>query len=109
MDPVWTRHVRDWDLDQLFAAGESLESLTQHPGWHVLLDVLGAEITTIDRDLDSGGVPKSRAEYAAAHGRRGGLRAAEVAATAIITRYRDRLAEQQAKHEGSRESDLVRS
>ncbi len=86
-----------------------MESLTQQTGWLELLELLEAEIATIDRDLDNGGVPKSRAEYAAAHGRRGGLRAAEVAATALIARYRDRLAEQQAKHEGSRESDLVRS
>jgi hypothetical protein len=40
-----------------------------------------------------------RAFMSAAHGRRGGLLAARAAVGTVLTRYREKLAEQQGKHE----------
>jgi hypothetical protein len=61
--------------------------------------LLAAEVDTVDRRLDTDRPLDSRAEYAAAHGRRGGLLAARKAASTVLARYREKLAEQQAKHE----------
>lgn len=104
-DPAFTRHVDDIyhrDLDGLFSAGEMVRALMTHPGWPTLARVLEAEIATIDSQLD-GRLLDSRAAYAHAHGRRGGLRALDEAARAIVSRAESRLAEQQRKHEGAAE------
>ena len=102
-----TRHVDAlWpELEQLFSAGEAVEGLIFNEGWFRVLNVLEAEIATIDRQLDQG-APLTQAEYAKAHGRRGGLQAARDAAYAIVDRAEARKAEQQAKHEGAAESAL---
>lgn len=100
-DPRHTRHISTLypSLERLLAAGEAAEALTSSPGWSVLLDLIDAEIATIDRELDSGRVLESRADYAAAHGRRGGLKAVPELVYALIGRAETRLMEERAKHE----------
>jgi hypothetical protein len=99
-DPTITRHLKDLypSLEALFAAGEEVEALLAHPGWGHVVRLLDAEIATIDRDLD-GGLKESRAEYAQAHGRRGGLRFSRDAAVALLERARDTLEQQRLLHE----------
>jgi hypothetical protein len=98
--PALSRHMRGWSLEQTFHAGEAVEDLLAHPGWKVIDALLQAEIDTVDKRLDADRVvPPSRAEYAAAHGRRGGLLAARNATGTVLVRYRDKLAEQKRKHE----------
>jgi hypothetical protein len=94
-----SRHMGGWSLERTFHAGEAVEDLLSHPGWKVIDALLQAEVDTVDRRLDTDRPLDSRADYAAAHGRRGGLLAARSAAGTVLARYRDRLAEQQRKHE----------
>lgn len=100
-DPQLTRHINDLypTLGQLEEAASSLETLVRHPGWFVLIELLDAEVATIDRELDSGRVLESRSEYAARHGRRGGLRAAPELVAAVMARYAEKADEQRRKHE----------
>lgn len=76
-NPKITRHFKDLytELAQIVDAGESANKALRSDGWAVLHRILDAEIRTIDRELDDGRV-LTQAEYAAAHGRRGGIRAA---------------------------------
>lgn len=106
LDPQFTRHLDDLfpTLEALVEAAEAAQALTAHPGWDALSALLNAEIATIDADLDSGRPLDSRADYAAKHGRRGGLRAPGRALQALVGRAESRLAEQRAKHEGGAES-----
>jgi hypothetical protein len=106
VDPRASRHIKDLfpEFDQLQAAAESARQLTTHPGWVVLSSMLDAEISAIDRVLDGDRVLGSRAEYAGAHGRRGGIRASEEALRALIEQADVALAEQRIKHEGAAES-----
>jgi hypothetical protein len=98
--PALSRHMNGWSLRETFSAGEAVEDLAAHPGWKVIDALLQAEVDTVDKRLDADRVvPPSRAEYAAAHGRRGGLLAARAAVGTVLTRYREKLAEQQGKHE----------
>lgn len=105
--PRMTRHVKGrYDtLNGLVAAGELVQGLIGHPGWGHLMGVIDAEIATIDRRLDDAITePLSQAEYAVAHGRRGGLRAIEDAAHAIVGVAADELERQRARHEGAGET-----
>jgi hypothetical protein len=107
--PQFTRHIDTADLQALFAKGEAVESLMSHPGWAHVREVIEAEIDTIDRRLDTGAVsgsPPSRSEYAAAHGRRGGLRAVIDAPQAILLVSETELARQRARHEDPGESGI---
>lgn len=108
-DPQLSRHIDDLypTLDQVIAASDLAEALVAHPGWDVLLALLGAEIETIDTRLDSGR-PLEHVEYASAHGRRGGLKAPEGAVQALKQRAESRVAEQRRKHEGAAEPALER-
>lgn len=76
-NPKITRHFKDLytELSQIVGAGESARKTLRSEGWLVLERILDAEIKTIDRELDDARV-LTQAEYAAAHGRRGGIRAA---------------------------------
>lgn len=107
-DPHYTRHVKGTALEELFAIGEAVESLAGHPGWIHVQRLVDAEIAEIDRKLDGREEPLSQAEYALAHGRRGGLRGARDAAEAILDGYQRALAEQQRRHEGDAESSPER-
>lgn len=91
-------------LADVLDAAEAIQALTSHPGWDQLHRLIHAEVELIDRDLDRGGEPPSRAEYAKAHGRRGGLLYLTEAAGAIVARADQRYAEQVAKHQGAGES-----
>lgn len=104
--PRMTRHLDELfpRLEDLFSAGEQVQDVVKHPGWVHVVRLLGAEIAEIDRHLDGGREPKTQAEYAMAHGRRGGLRGAEEAAGAILHRYSMRLEQQRQKHESGGES-----
>jgi hypothetical protein len=103
--PALVRHVDDAysDFSDLFAAGEVVEALRNHPGWEHVQRVVELEVAAIDRQLDNPH-PLEQATYAMAHGRRGGLRAMRDAADAIVERARKRYSEQQAKHESGAES-----
>lgn len=98
-DPRWLKHTRDMSLEQLFAAGDAVDSLLDHPGWISLQALIDAEITEIDRRLDGRDEPLSQAEYAMAHGRRSGLKGAADAAAALMHRYTAELERQRARHE----------
>lgn len=111
--PALTRHVRDvWrDVPELIDAAEGVEQLLRHPGWHAVHRILDREVATIDRQLDEG-PPRDLGEYAKAHGRRGALRAAEEAATAIVgesqrarKRAEEEAAERQAAETAQRERE----
>lgn len=109
-DPQLSRHIDQLypTLEQLVGAADAARSLSGHPGWGVILELVEAEIATIDRDLDSGRVLDSRADYAAKHGRRGGLKALREFGQVLADRAESRLAEQRAKHEGDAESSRGR-
>jgi hypothetical protein len=98
--PKLTRHIqrRYVTLEQLTEAADAVEGLLAHKGWGVLADLLGDEISTIENALDDG-PPISQAEYAYAHGRKGGLKAAKAAAELLIARATVKLEEQRQKHE----------
>lgn len=98
------RDVYSSSLDELFEAGEAVRQLMAHPGWVHVSRLLGAAVADLDASLD-GRLKESRSEYAFAHGRRGGLRAMDEAARAIVGYADRRLSEQQTKHErGAAES-----
>lgn len=99
-DPKFTRHLDDLypTLEGLFDAAEAVEDMLAHPGWAHLTRLLEAEAAEADVEVD-GRLLESRAEYAFAHGRRGGLRSAMVAASTLLRRAESKLAEQRAKHE----------
>lgn len=105
-EPTYTRHVEKlWpELEELFAAGDRLEELVAAPGWADLHAVLNLEIARIDKELDGARTPLGRADYALAHGRRDGLRAALRAADAIISRASEERENQRIKHEADGES-----
>jgi hypothetical protein len=109
--PQFTRHLDDLfpTLEELVNAAEAAQALVATPGWACLSALLHAEVATIDAELDSGRPLESRADYAARHGRRGGLMAPERALQALVGRAESRLAEQRAKHEGDAESSPDRS
>jgi hypothetical protein len=105
-DPRFTHHVdRQFDdLEQLFEAGDDARDILRHPGWTTLDALLRAEVATIDRRLEGSDEPLTQAQYAMAHGRRGGLLAAHEALQAVIYRAESRMADERAKHEGAAES-----
>jgi hypothetical protein len=103
-DPQLSRHFDGFSLEELVAAAEQARLLLAQPGWNLLTGLIQAEVATIDRELDSGRPLDSRADYAAKHGRRGGLMAFEQILTALIDRAESRIAEQRAKHEDGAES-----
>lgn len=88
-------------LDDALIAAEAITGLMAHPGWDQLQRFVNAEVESIDVQLDRGGDPPSRAEYAGAHGRRGGLLYVAHAAEAIVARADQRYREQKMKHEGT--------
>jgi hypothetical protein len=100
--PRFARHIDDLyeDLDGLLEAAEAVRVTVNSPGWVHIARMLEAEIATLDRSLDDASSPKEQAEYALAHGRRGGLRGADEAAGTILHDAELRLARQHVKHEG---------
>lgn len=92
-------------FEDLFEAGDLVASLLEHPGWELVQRLVDAEILEVNRALD-GRVLDSRADYAHAHGRRGGLTAVRDAAETIRLVAAMRLAEQKAKHESGAESPV---
>lgn len=103
--PPWTNHVDRLyeEYDELFTAAESVEGLLAHPGWTELMRLLEVETDAVMAEADSR-LLESRAAYAHAHGRAGGLRAIKVAAGTILARAALRLEQQRSKHEGAAES-----
>lgn len=106
-DPAFVNLTRNvfHDLDTLFEAGEAVQALQSHPGWAYLSRLIEAEIDDVDLKLD-GRLLDTRADYAHAHGRRGGLKALAEAARAIVSEADRKLAEQQRIHEGAAEPAL---
>jgi len=113
VDSTYLSHVRDlygdgssrdaFDLQRLFGAGEAVQSVVRHPGWSVLMDVLSAERENI-RGRIEGAKPLEAAEVQHLLGQLRGINAVELAATALLERYRVELEEQQRKHESTGES-----
>src|SRR4051812_39488154 len=91
---------------RLFEAGDEVASLMAHPGWLHVTRLLEYEVFEIDKTLDGRDEPLTQAQYAARHGRRGGLRAFQAAADAIIARSEREYARQVTKHEGDAEPSL---
>jgi hypothetical protein len=102
------RHVEDLfpTLESLFAAGDQVLSLVEHPGWDYVNRVLAAEVDGLDRRLDGMSNPLPHPEMCLMHGRRGGLKAATDAAQAILQVAAARREEQRIKHEGAAEPAL---
>lgn len=87
--PAMTRHVRnvwgrDDQLPELIEHAEAVERMMESSAWIAVSEVLGAEVATIDRELDHGHA-KEAVEYAKKHGQRSALGAAGDAARAIIS------------------------
>jgi hypothetical protein len=103
--PVLTRHVDSLfpDLEHLFQAGEDVAAVIVHPGWAAVKALVASEIDAINARLDAGHEPLEQAEYALAHGRRGGLLALQGAADAILERAERRRREQAERHEPAAE------
>jgi hypothetical protein len=101
LDQRVARHVDDAlpSLEALFAAAEAVEALQASPGWTLVTRILDMEIAEIDRDLDRGNEPLSQAQYAKAHGRRGGLRGAHAAMDAIVQKAAAAYEQQARRHE----------
>lgn len=110
LDQKFSRHVRDLypELNELLDAAEAIEMTMASPGWTHLTALLGAEVAMTDRTLDGAAEPLSQAEYAMAHGRRGGLRGASEAAATLVAMAESKLAEQRRIHEGAAEPALGR-
>jgi hypothetical protein len=98
-DPKITRHLKHLTLEQLETASEWIGVTVATPGWEALLGLVEREIAMIDRQLEGDRPLESRAHYAIAHGRRGGLRAMAEFAEALLDEAESRLEEQRAKHE----------
>lgn len=94
--PAMTRHVEVlWPkTEDLFVTGEQVSNLLAHPGWKAVQEIIDREKAIIDTKLDSPHRALEQAEYALAHGRRGGLTAAADAADAITAKAQQRYAEQ---------------
>lgn len=92
-------------LLDLFAAGEEVAALMEHPGWRHVSALLDLAVADADAMLD-GRLLDSRAAYAQAHGRRSGLRSMHEAASAIVAESTRKLAEQRTKYEGAAEPAL---
>lgn len=103
-----SKAVKDLPLEELFTHAENVQALLAHPGWEFLQSIVMAEIAEISRYLD-GDRDISHVEYARKHGRIGGLKEVHRLAVETVAFADKRYAEQQAKHEGSRESELVGS
>jgi hypothetical protein len=110
-NPRYTRHVDALygdGLVQLFEAAETVEKMLEHPGVRIVAAILDRERGVSDDALDGSEKPLEQAEYAFAHGRRGGLRAFLQAADALVARAAKRRQEQAEKHESGAESPLGR-
>jgi len=96
-NPKLRRHFDDLfpELDQVLDAAEHAASVLEHPGMGVLRSILVAEIDTISRGLDDRVL--QQAEYAMAHGRRGGLIASLEALDVLIAWAESLAAKERAK------------
>lgn len=99
--PKLSRHIAARygnSLEKLEAAADAVESMLASEGWRHVQDILGDEAGLIESTLDDS-QPIPKAEYAYAHGRKGGLKAAAQVADIIRARHATELARQRAKHE----------
>lgn len=106
--PPWGAHVdRAFgdDHQALFEAGDAVEGVQLHPGWGHVEHLIRAEIRQLEQRLETSQIGQlpSRSDYAFAHGRLSGLKAASLAAEAILSRAQKRFVEQQRKYEADRE------
>lgn len=92
-----------YDLRRLFDAGEAVNQTVRQPGWGILMDLLSAERENI-RGRIEGAKPLEPSEVQHLLGQLRGLNAVELAATAILERYRVEHEAQQRKHESTGES-----
>lgn len=101
-EPRAKRYVDDLfpDLSTLFQAADAVRELRDQPGWKYVTAGMGAELRSVDSQLEGGTEPLSQAQYAMLHGQRRGLRFADEMADAIVAVADRRYEEQKAKHEG---------
>lgn len=90
-------------MQRLFADGEAVERLLNHPGLAPVLRLIEAQREADLRTL-TGRLLASKSEYARLTGRLDGLDAFTSAAHAIVAHAQKTLAEQQRKHEDAPES-----
>jgi hypothetical protein len=109
-DSSYANHVRSlysgptgYELERLFGAGDAIQSLTLHPGWSVLMDLLSVEREGIRGKIE-GAKPREASEVQHLLGQLRGLNAAELAAKALLLVSRAELEAQQRKHESTGES-----
>lgn len=96
-------------LEELFTHAENVQSLLVHPGFLLLSSLVESETAELDRYLDGDRDDISHVTYARKHGRKGGLLRTLDLAHELLDYATRRKAEQQAKHEGSGETEPVRS
>lgn len=102
-EPKFTRHVDNEypDLTALFAAGDEVLALLEHPGWSHVMRILNAEVAEIDRTLDGMSInsPLTHEQLCIAHGRRWGLNGASRAAQALLGVSERKRQQQRDRHE----------
>lgn len=96
-------------LEGLNAAADAVEAMMATPGWSIVMELVEAQRTGIDRKLRGGHTPLPQADYAMWHGRLDGMATVQDLAAALVARRADEMAKQKAKHEGAAESVPVRS
>lgn len=101
IDPTYARHVQEEfsTMEDLFAAGEYVEQLRQHPGWALVQTIVGAELSQVESELGRNRKPLEQAEYALKHGLLSGLAGAQAAADTIVGEAQRVYREQQEAHE----------
>lgn len=86
----FARHLKGWTFEELENASDALRGLRDHPGWSVLMALLGDEGLSIDEKLDNAGASLQQADYARLHGRRSGLAAPKGAIEAVLAKCDER-------------------
>ena len=79
----FTARLRDWDSERLFTADRQVRELIEHPGYRVVLDLIGAANESAQTRMKHGPIME-QAEYARAHGLMAGLESVKSAAESVL-------------------------
>lgn len=107
--PALERHItRLWPtIEERASVGEAVDALVRLPGWASVLTLIEAEVATIEEPMRDGRVLE-QADYAARHGRIGGLLSAENAPGTILAFVKSEQQQQEAHNERAAEPALER-